>query len=109
MAAACCVVRPIGRPLRPQIRWFPSKLSTDPMTQIRRFREPLRLKDGRRLETLSDVEAFIRALPSQRQAKDGWQYAAHLLMNARRPMATDFVIDRLVRQLACALEAERLI
>jgi hypothetical protein len=99
---------PLVGPLGRKFVGSPCKLSTDPMTQIRRFREPLRLKDGRRLETLSDVEAFIRALPHQRQAKDGWQYAAHLLMNARRPMATDFVIDRLVRQLACALEAERL-
>jgi hypothetical protein len=80
-----------------------------PMSQIRQFKTPLKLKDGRRLAMLSDVEAFILTLPQQRLAEDHWQYAAHLLTKARRPMATEFVIDLLAKQLALALETERLI
>jgi hypothetical protein len=79
------------------------------MSQIHQFKEPLKLKDGRQLEMLSDVQAFILALPQQRQAEDHWQYAAHLLTKARRPMATEFVIDLLAKQLALALETERLV
>jgi hypothetical protein len=79
------------------------------MSQFRRLKEPLKLKDGRSLEMLSEVDALIVALPQQRQAKDCWRYTSQLLSKARRPMATDFTVDRLAKQLAFALDTERLI
>jgi hypothetical protein len=101
---------PIGRRHDQQARSISSSFPIKaPMSQIHQFKEPLKLKDGRQLEMLSDVQAFILALPQQRQAEDHWQYAAHLLTKARRPMATEFVIDLLAKQLALALETERLV
>lgn len=52
------------------------------MAWSRSFAEPITLKDGRVLATLSDAGALILARPGSAQSRLHWQYAGELLWEA---------------------------
>ena len=52
------------------------------MTWSRRFVEPIALKDGRVISTLSAARALLLALPERSQLRPHWQYAGQLLFDA---------------------------
>jgi hypothetical protein len=46
------------------------------LTWSRKFAEPIELKDGRVVATLSDARALLLMLPERYQLRAHWQYAA---------------------------------
>jgi hypothetical protein len=52
------------------------------LTWSRKFAEPIALKDGRVVATLSDARALLLTLPERYQLQAHWQYAGELLLNA---------------------------
>jgi hypothetical protein len=48
----------------------------------KRLPEPVRLRDGRELKTLSDARALILGLAESRQHRPTWAYAVELLLQA---------------------------
>jgi hypothetical protein len=73
---------------------------------MRKLPEPVRLKDGRRLESLGDAADLIISRSNRRPIGEHWRYAAELLRNAAAPAATEPVIASFVTQLQIALEAD---
>jgi hypothetical protein len=71
-----------------------------------RFWKPIRLKNGRKIETLGEARDLIHALPKGQRLDSEWQLAAELL--ARASEATSLADDAL-SQLVRALRAEELI
>lgn len=71
-----------------------------------KFWRPVKLKNGRTIETLADARDLMRALPEFRRRNPEWQFAAGLL--ARASEATSLLDDALA-QLLRALKAEELI
>jgi hypothetical protein len=59
----------------------------------KRLPEPIDLRDGRELRTLSDVRAFVLGLNERIAHKPTWAYAVELLLTAaetgKRPMVID--------------------
>lgn len=47
-----------------------------------RLREPIALRDGRRIETLADARALMLDLPEFQQLRPWWQYAGELALAA---------------------------
>jgi len=79
------------------------------MTWIRKFPAPIRLNDGRALETLGDARAVILRFPERRRDNIEWQNAAKLLVQAAKGSATGADISRAVSQLKIVLRAEELL
>ena len=77
------------------------------MARTRKLIPPLVLKDGRVLETLSDVRELMISLPEPHLRNGHWVYAGQLLMAA----ATDkgLSMHDVEQQLSIALKAEGLI
>jgi hypothetical protein len=48
----------------------------------RKLPDPIRLRDGRELKTLSDSRALILGLAESRQHRPTWAYAVELLLQA---------------------------
>jgi hypothetical protein len=71
-----------------------------------KFWKPIKLNNGRKIETLGDARDLIQALPQGRRLNLEWQLAAELL--ARASEATSLADDALA-QLLRALRAEELI
>jgi hypothetical protein len=71
-----------------------------------KFWKPVKLKNGRTIETLGDARDLIRSLPQFRRRNSEWQFALELL--ARASEATSLADDALA-QLLRALKAEGLI
>jgi hypothetical protein len=74
------------------------------MPWTRKLREPIALKDGRRLTTLSDARQRIMSLPEQRARNPDWQLAGGLLLAASAGDETAF--DQVGIQLRVALRLE---
>ena len=74
----------------------------------RKFPEPIKLKDGRKIATLGQAREVMLALPERHQLRPFWQYAAELLIDAaeRGDRAS---IDNAAAQLRRALSAEGLL
>jgi hypothetical protein len=71
-----------------------------------KFRKPIKLKNGRKIETLGEARDLIQALPKGQRLDPEWQLAAELL--ARASEATSLADDAL-SQLVRALRARELI
>jgi hypothetical protein len=71
-----------------------------------KFWKPVKLKDGRTIETFGDARDLIRGLPQFRKGNPQWQFASELL--ARASEATSLADDALA-QLLRVLKAERLV
>jgi hypothetical protein len=70
------------------------------------FWKPIKLNDGRVLNTLDDARELIATLPALKQAEGHWQDAGEMLVRAAAaPSARDDALAAMVR----ALKAERLI
>jgi hypothetical protein len=69
--------------------------------------EPVRLKDGRELITLSDARALILGLAESRQARPTWLYAIELLLKAADTGKRADVVDAWA-QIARAAHADGL-
>ena len=67
---------------------------------------PIKLKDGRTLNTLGDARALILSLPELHQRNGHWQYAAELLLIAS---ASKNRSDDALAQMLRALKAEGLL
>jgi hypothetical protein len=52
------------------------------MPWTRKFPEPIKLKDGRKIATLGQARELMLALPERHQSRPFWQYAAQLLIEA---------------------------
>jgi len=52
------------------------------MPWSRPFFEPIVLKDGRVIATLSDARVVMRSLPARSQSSDAWLYAGGLMLEA---------------------------
>jgi hypothetical protein len=52
------------------------------MAWVRKFDEPIALKDGRKLATLADAHRLIQSLPASRLRTDRWQNTRDLLRKA---------------------------
>ena len=52
------------------------------MSWSKKLPEPIRLRDGRELLTLSDARALILGLAESRQHRPTWAYAVELLLQA---------------------------
>jgi hypothetical protein len=59
----------------------------------RKLPEPIRLRDGRELKTLSDARALILGLAESRQHRPTWAYAVELLLQAADTGKPDHVKD----------------
>jgi hypothetical protein len=68
--------------------------------------KPIKLKDGRSIETLADARAIMLALPELHQRNPHWQYAAELLLSASNSKSA---VDDATAQLLRALKAEGLV
>jgi hypothetical protein len=62
----------------------------------RKLAEPLPTTDGGVLRTIADATRYMTALPTGREQKNAWQYAAKLILN-REP------VEAITRQLSLAL------
>jgi len=71
-----------------------------------KFWKPVKLKNGRTIETLGGARDLIRSLPQFRRRNPEWQFASELL--ARASEATSLADDTLA-QLVRVLKAERLV
>lgn len=71
-------------------------------TWSRKLSQPIRTTDGLELRTLSEVRAFMLALPESLSVRNSWQHAARLLMVA----ADGGDIDALAEQVRLALLLE---
>jgi hypothetical protein len=63
-----------------------------------RLREPIRLKDGRTIKTLTDAKYFFLSLPARDQQLQKWQRLAVLLADAAKtshPQLVSMVTDSL--------------
>jgi hypothetical protein len=65
-------------------RRLPKRLGDLPNARARAHDsyEPIKLKDGRRLDTLDDARAFMLALSERTQLRSYWQYAGELVLKA---------------------------
>jgi hypothetical protein len=52
------------------------------MRWTRKFPEPVKLKDCRKIATLGQARELMLALPERHQLRPFWQYAAELLIEA---------------------------
>ena len=77
------------------------------MPWTRRLTPPIALQNGRRLCTLGDVRAMIRALPNTHQQDEEWRYATELLMAAAEGQRGAFF--RAIEQISHVLKADGLI
>jgi hypothetical protein len=75
------------------------------MPWTRKFPDPIKLKDGRKIATLGQARELMLALPERHQSRPFWQYAAELLIEAagRGDRAS---VDDAAAQLSRALAAE---
>jgi hypothetical protein len=55
--------------------------------------EPIKLRDGRELHTLSDARALILGLAESRQHRPTWAYAVELLLQAAETGNHGDVVD----------------
>jgi hypothetical protein len=55
--------------------------------------KPIKLKDGRSIETLADARAIMLALPELHQRNPHWQYAAELLPRSLTPFGSRAALD----------------
>jgi hypothetical protein len=55
--------------------------------------EPIKLRDGRELRTLSDARALILGLAESRQHRPTWAYAVELLLHAAETGKRDDLND----------------
>jgi hypothetical protein len=78
------------------------------MPWVRKFAEPIALKDGRTLATLADAHALMMALPDRRQRDPHWQYAGELLQKAASRDG-GFALAQAHAQLPRALKSEGLL
>jgi hypothetical protein len=76
------------------------------MPWTRKFPEPIKLKDRRKIATLGQARAVMLALPERHQSRPFWQYAAELLIEAAEHNGN---IDDAAAQLSRALAAEGLL
>jgi hypothetical protein len=78
------------------------------MPWTRKFPEPIKLKDGRKIATLGQARELMLALPERHQIRPFWQYAAELLIDAaeRGDRAS---VDDAAAQISRALAAEGLL
>jgi hypothetical protein len=78
------------------------------MPWVRKFDQPIALKDGRKLATLADARRLMLSLPELRQRTHHWQHTADLLLKAASRDGR-FALAQVRAQLPRALEAEGLI
>jgi hypothetical protein len=71
-----------------------------------KFWKPVKLKDGRTVETLGEARALLHELPEARRENEDWQLAIELL--ARASEATSLTDDALP-QTIIVLKAARLV
>jgi hypothetical protein len=78
------------------------------MSWVRKFDEPIALKDGRTLVTLADAHRLMLALPEARARSHHWRHASELLTKAAsRNSRISFA--QALAQLPRALRAEGLL
>jgi hypothetical protein len=65
--------------------------------------QPIRLKDGRELRTLSDAGELILRLPDTLQANPKWTYATELLMQAARSGEKTHIADACAQLMRAAM------
>jgi hypothetical protein len=78
------------------------------MHWIRKFDEPIALKDGRKIATLADARRLMLSLPEIRLRSRHWQDAGELLLKAANSQGS-FALARARAQLPRALQFEGLI
>jgi hypothetical protein len=76
------------------------------MPWTRKFPEPIKLKDGRKIATLGQARVIMRSLPAASQSRDDWFYAGGLMLEAATAGGP---IRETAAQLMRALKAEGLI
>jgi hypothetical protein len=76
------------------------------MPWTRKFPQPIKLKDGRKIATLGQARELMLALPERHQIRPFWQYAAELILEAAERGSS---IDDAWAQLHRALTAEGLL
>jgi hypothetical protein len=79
-----------------------------PMPWVRKFDEPIALKDGRTLATLADARRLMVSLPVIHLRAHHWPYAGDLLLKAASRDG-GFALAQARAQLPRALKAEGLI
>ncbi len=79
-----------------------------PRMWIRKFDEPLTLKDGRTLVTLADAHRLMLALPEARLRSFHWQHT-HALLNKAATRGSPSAFAQAVAQLPRALRSEGLL
>ena len=70
------------------------------------FWKPIKLRDGRALNTLADARELIAALPASKQAESRWQNSQALLTRAS---TSSSAMDEALTVVLGALKAEGLI
>jgi hypothetical protein len=78
------------------------------MTWLQPLREPIKLKDGRRLGKLADVHELLDELPTGRKQDGHWQLTERLLDEAAKD-STNLPLRRLQEQLCRALAFDKMI
>jgi hypothetical protein len=78
------------------------------MSWVRKFAEPIALKDGHKLATLADAHRLIQSLPEPRLRTDHWQHMRDLLRKAAT-LEGAFALAQVYAQLPRALKSEGLI
>ena len=78
------------------------------MPWVRKFRQPIALKDGRTIATLADARRVVLSLPRSEQSSPGWQDADNLLARAASRDGS-FVLEQVQAQFPKVLRASGLI
>jgi hypothetical protein len=78
------------------------------MPWTRKFPQPIKLKDGRRIATLGQARELMLALPVRHRIRPFWQYAAELLIEAAE-RGNRASLDDAASQLSRALAAQGLL
>ena len=70
----------------------------------KKFWKPIKLKDGRKIDTLGEARDLILTLPQFRQRNPDWRLASELLARASESIsAVDDALTQLLRALKAAL------
>ena len=80
------------------------------MSWRKQFPEPVRLRDGRELHTLSDARALILGLTESIQHRPCWAYAVGLLIKAaetgKRDDVTTYISATILKCFAASITTE---
>jgi hypothetical protein len=77
-----------------------------PMRWDTKFWKPVKLKDGRKIETFREARDLILTLPRFRQRNPDWLFASELFARASESISA---VDDALAQLLRALKAEKLV